>query len=387
MKNIQLLFEKNPVGSDTPKLEKGRYVYKCKSNELNGDEIIKLLKYLNKLNDKFTKIRIAVVLDFRSVKTIADKLTYIVLECICYYLMVQKKQNIQLVFDVKKINIFTEGFLSSPLFLISGRKPKESRSLFPEKFKFDLYKSHYRKVINGDIETNSNYLGKIMNDINLFLINLNLSESCSEEVSETLAELIGNAIEHTDSDCLVDIDVTEKYKKDGDDDHTYYGINIVVLNFSEKLLGEALKDKIENVDLGNQERYGYVKRAHSNHSTHFGSKYQENDFFNIASFQHRISGDYRKIDTGGKGLTQLIKSLENRSDNHACYMMSGNRVLYFHHKFMQFDSDYWIGFNGENDFLNHIPNDDCISWSRVYFPGTAYNLNFIMRKEDDYDRV
>lgn len=42
-------------------------------------------------------------------------------------------------------------------------------------------------------------------------------------------------------------------------------------------------------------------------------------------------------------------------------------------------NDGFIGFNKENDFLGHIP-DISIFEDSIFFPGTAYNLNFAIRK-------
>ena len=45
------------------------------------------------------------------------------------------------------------------------------------------------------------------------------------------------------------------------------------------------------------------------------------------------------------------------------------------------------GFNQENDYISKIPseideNNLVISESLMYMPGTAYNLNFVMKEGD-----
>lgn len=384
MKNIELLFEYNDKLGVTPKLIKNQFIYKSSADVLDGVEIKKLLFFLNTLNKTYSKIICPIVLDFRSVNTIKDKLTYVILECICYYLIVCKKQCIILkIFNIKN-NIFTEGIRSSPLLLINNARSKKKRMKFIDKFEFDIYGTHFRKIIKGDNKENTNYLGTTMNDIKLFLKNFKIDETCCDEISKTVIELIGNAVEHTKSDCLIDIDVADNYMKKGCENENFYGINIVVINFSKQLLGDALKNKINKIDLSKQERYKYVVEAYAKHKEHFNSNYSEEDFYNIASFQYKISGDVRKIVTGGKGLTELINSLETRSDMHACYMLSGTRVIFFIHDCLQFNDEKWIGFNEKKDFLNQIPDMNCIGSSKVFIPGTSFNLNFVMRKEDDY---
>ncbi|MEI3281658.1 MAG: hypothetical protein V8R61_02550 [Enterocloster sp.] len=102
-------------------------------------------------------------------------------------------------------------------------------------------------------------------------------------------------------------------------------------------------------------RYKDVWNAYKFHQGYFNSEYTEDDFFNIAAFQHKISGSIRKEVTGGTGLTKLIYSLEKRSDAHNCYMSSGKRLLWFQREFLEYNDDNWIGFNLNKDFLTHIP--------------------------------
>ena len=111
--------------------------------------------------------------------------------------------------------------------------------------------------------------------------------------------------------------------------------------------------------------------------------YKEEDFFNIASFQHKISGSIKKNTTGGTGLTKLVSSLEKQSDAHKCYLITGNRALWFFHQYLEYNQDGWIGFNTENDFLNKTPAYTVIGPNSIYLPGTAYNLNFVMKRRTE----
>lgn len=198
-------------------------------------------------------------------------------------------------------------------------------------------------------------------------------------MSEVAVELAGNSHEHAKSNCLIDIDVAPGYSKI-DREGNYYGVNLVVLNLSDILMGYGIKDKINN-KCG--DRYNSVSEAYINHSKYFDSNYTEEDFFIIASFQDKISGNKDKFCTGGKGLTKLIASLEERSDTYCCYMISGNRILNFAHDVLEYDNDGWIGFNDEKNFLECLPRKNVIGTNNMYFPGTAYNLNFVLKKEDE----
>ena len=61
-----------------------------------------------------------------------------------------------------------------------------------------------------------------------------------------------------------------------------------------------------------------------------GKKTKE-DFYNICSFQHKISGRKDVKSTGGTGLTKLIQTLEKMSDAHKCYVVAGKKVVNFLH--------------------------------------------------------
>ena len=125
----------------------------------------------------------------------------------------------------------------------------------------------------------------------------------------------------------------------------YHGINIAILNFSQELLNTSLKQKLH-----------LVRQAYNYHQPYFNEQYLEEDFYNIATFQHKISGRRGNTSTGGTGLTKLIRSLEETSDAYMCYVVSGQRRLQFKKEYMQYNEDYWIGFNNANNFLTAPPS-------------------------------
>ena len=44
----------------------------------------------------------------------------------------------------------------------------------------------------------------------------------------------------------------------------------------------------------------------------------------------------------------------------------------------EYNEEKWIGFNKENEFLTKIPDVQVLGNNNIFFPGTAYNLNFVM---------
>lgn len=375
MKNLELLFEHNNIKMNKKNviIKKGVATYKNKDKIFNGGSIDKLLKYINALRAKFGKVTMPIHIYLGKIQ-FEDKLTYIFLEIICYTLIVNYGYKVKVSFNCEH-NISIEGIASSPLLLLNDFS-KNNMQKFVKKFSDDYFNRHYRRVVNKSEESDA--LSKRMDEIAYFLKVLGVENKSIDDISEVIIELVGNAWEHAETDCLIDLDVTSPYRKKKSDS-LFLGINISIINFSERLLGERLRNRILNSKEDEcMDKYLAVKKAYDIHKKSFDLNYTEEDFFNIASFQHRISGDQKKKSTGGTGLTKLISSLEKRSDAHRCYMISGKRALWFFHEYLEYDENGWIGFNEENNFLNEIPTHDIIGSNYIDLPGTAYNLNFVM---------
>ena len=251
-------------------------------------------------------------------------------------------------------------------------------------FKKDMWMTYiysiFVRVVPALIKLNKDeYLSRLMEDICYFLKNNGVDEKSKNELAEVLIELVGNALEHGQKECLIDIDISRLYQKDGGN-ASYYGLNAVVLNYSDILFYQPLREKM--LHYGNlPERYRFVFQAQEYHLRNLNDKYLKEDFYTVSSFQHQISGNIRKKEAGGRGLTQLVYSLQERADNHFCYIWSGNRMMRFEHDYMYYDDNKLIGFNKEKNYLSAIPDSNLFRTTKTFFPGTAYNLNFAIRKE------
>lgn len=372
MENVELLFQKNFPKTFPKKIrtKQGVVVYENADKNFSGINIRRLVYFLEGVLRKYNKIHVPINIILGDVN-FEDKLTYIFLEIIWYVMVEKYDYNVRMQFRCRS-SIHIEGIKYSSLIWANGKNTERCKA----KFYDDIYQTHFRKVLaynNGD-----DTLSKTMGDITCYLGYCGIEQSCADDISEVVSELIGNAWEHANTSCLVDIDVTSLYGKEGSTEN-YAGINIAVVNFSEALFGNALKHRIlQNKQLDH--RYKKVAEAYIYHKKFFDDEYTEADFFNIASFQHKISGSVKKSITGGTGLTKLIGSLEKRSDAHNCYMISGTRALWFNHEFLEYN-DGWIGFNEQNDFFGSPPSKKVIGASAIYMPGTAFNLNFVMKQE------
>lgn len=387
MNNINLLFEKNGINTSRIKIKNGKIRIYTESSIFSGRDIRYIIQKINAIHKQFPGKKIPIEFHFGKMVFI-DKLTFVFLECICYYLIYECGHCVQIYMNTSvKNDIHIAGIMSSPLLLLN-RTSRESVKKFPEKFKNDLYGSHYRKLITGEKLENTNFLGKIYKDIDTFLKPFDVEDEPRDEISNVISELVGNACEHARSDCLIDIDVATNYKKvtkEESDNYNYYGINIAVINISDILLGTGVYNNIINTkDEYENDRYKAVKTAYDNHKLRFSNEYTVEDFCNITTFQHKISGRTTFSKTGGTGMTKLIKSLEERSDTYRCYVISGNRAVNFYKEMLEYNENKWIGFNKEKDYISTIPGNnskgqEVTTNSLIFMPGTAYNLNFVMR--------
>lgn len=373
MFGLDLLFEKNQSNRKNRNfMPNKRLTYISHANILDGNEIRRIIDFINGAK-VILQHHSKLILNLNSIKAISDKLCMVTFECICKYLIEHYNTEIDIRLSVE-CGIGTEGIRVSPLNKLNNLDFTSNKS-FLNKFDFEIYQNHYRRVVKCDKDS-VKAATREMEDMTSFFEVLRIDSVIAEQLSEVISELIDNSMEHAKADCLVDIDVSSNYNKAGDTGN-YQGINVVVLNFSDKLLGEDIANQI-NTD---NDAYKKLREAKKNHSMYWNNNYTEKDFFIMSAFQNKISTRKEKYFTGGKGLTSLIKSLGDGSDSSICYALTGKRVLFLNHEFLKLDSEKWVGFNKHNDFVNFPPDESSTSGCNVYFPGTAFNLTFVIKKE------
>ncbi len=377
MKNIDLLFSNNQL-IDEKKIrerlkfnpKKGAWEYNIRERIIDGDIILEIIMLINYLEKNHNKNRL-LILKFSKIE-FADKLVYIVLECICYYMLFIRDQPLEIDLKAKK-TIWTEGIVFSPLSDLNN--PDE----FNKNFLGNINGRHYRKIIPEIPQYHGTDLSKTMQEISAFLLFNGVPEKNSEELAEVLIELVGNSREHAKTDTLIDIDLTESVYKKMEGDEIYYGMNTAIINYSSVGFASLLKQKIENFP-GLREPYTYVKQAYLFHKQFFDDRYNEDEFYILSSFQDKISGSIRKK-MGGRGLTTLIASLQENADNDICYMLSEKTALAFKKEYTRFNDNDLIGFNKSSNYLTDIPDKDVFDRVNIFFPGTCYNLSFVIRRD------
>ena len=212
---------------------------------------------------------------------------------------------------------------------------------------------------------------------------MDIKKKSSEKISEICAELIGNTFEHAKSDCLIDIDLTDNHSKKEEGvivEGEFKGVNIAILNFSDKLLFEDIKYKLHNEELV-EVKYKKIMEAYKKHVDFFCDNYPEDFFYYLAATQLGISGRKKIQDAGGTGLYVLLKSLIKDSDLSNCYVLSGKHIVIFNEDYLFENEEKWMCYNEERNFIDFPPSNEVVGKCPIFFPGTAYNLNFVIEVE------
>lgn len=314
-----------------------------------------------------------------------EKFTYVMLECYLEHIIKDHGISIRMIYNNKEKNIFTDGIDQSPLRVFA--EPTRPAMDFVSEFKFEVGENFYRKLFTPS-ENDDETLSSAFTTLCIFFGNLGIAKERAELLAEVAIELVGNALEHSCSDCFLDIDVTPRnyVRRSNPTGPKYYGVNICVVNFSSILLSSQIQTKLcvnhELSDKNSSARYWRLRNIYVHHRRFFKEGYGDDEFFMLSAFQDRISGRPNEYLTGGTGLPTLIKWLEAQADSDNCYVLSGKRKMQFIQSLLEYDSDHWIGMNKEHDFQRCIPDDNVFQPFPIYFPGTAYNLNFVMETED-----
>lgn len=363
-------------------LPDGRFLFGFKGEDKNLENVALYLSQITSFVS--TQKRPLNVVLFLGPTDFEDKLLYILFESYIEYLICKYSICVQVVFD-EKTNIATKGIKSSPLQLLKDGS-FQNRIKFLGKHKSEIYLDHFRQIYRMKDTTDEMWQSKALTNVSAFLKGMLIPARSCNAIAEIAIELVGNAVVHAKTDCLLDIDIADNYYKKGFNKKVkYFGANICVIDFSSELLGTQIQSKICLNPLSNLDsalRYRKLKEAYTTHIGFFNELYTEDDFFILSAFQNRISGRPFGTPNGGTGLPKLVKSLETQADAHNCYAISGKRVVRFLPQYLEYDDQEWLGMNQEHDFFHNRPNKMVFGKSPVYFPGTAFNLNFVIAKEE-----
>ena len=384
MDNSDLIFSYNTSTLSNILMKKRVCTIKCHAHRLTATPLLRIVKSINGVAKKYDGIKPTIDLDL-SGAVMEDKLVYILLENICYATIKKKGYPIRLRLNQQDM-IQASGFKYSPLQLLCQDKTtiEENCNNYVSYYeaKLNVSTTHYRRIVSKNEKVDSDIFCTIMSDVRSFLRLFYGDLKRIQEIAEVVAELCGNAWEHSHSDCLIDLDVANDFMRaDKSDDYLYGCINIVILNLSEQLIGDGLQKKILSADCLD-ERYKTVRDAYDFHRPHFDETYTEETFWGIAAFQDKISGRPEWGKTGGTGLPRMIRSIEKGFEGLHCYCCSGNSFIIFLPSALEYSKEGWIGFNQNGEFKSGLPMPGIVGHNEFYLPGTGFNLAFDFRRDE-----
>lgn len=386
--NISKLFSSNNItvaksNLNVKKTNSDEFILELfiQSSILEFNSLNLLVNKIKAFNRYYKNKKRILTIDLRKTE-INDKLSVVMLECICYFAITALNMKIILQYDINVNNIVTQR-MRHFAFIYLGLGRQYNVDKFKKIFLKD-YKNHRMRTILGS--TNKIDINDFTTDVRTYLEINQVDNDTSSDIAKTIAELVENALNHGKSSCLIDIDVSSPTFRSPDHKGiNFEGVNIVIISFSKHNFPFKLKKKMDAHNLNKTngvlvEKYKKINEAIENHYPNLSNEYTEETFWIFASLQHRISGRYNEFDTNGVGLTKLIKQSKQHAEADFCYMISGHTKINFISKYLEQnidkDGDEWFGFNESGNFLSELPEKNTFDKLNFNMPGTAYNLSF-----------
>ncbi|MDD3187028.1 MAG: hypothetical protein PHD02_00960 [Bacilli bacterium] len=375
MDSLSLIFKDiKPISHKKNKsIKKDKLVFN--DNFLKAKAIFEIIEHFNFMLDK--GIRRPVKIDI-TCKMVGDDATLIVFESILYYMM--KKYD----FDIKYQIIINGNNLLKKMYKLGNLYEFDNKTIIKDKFisnyenKLQTNLKRYKKICENTIENlEGTFQSILLDDVCNFLKHGGINSKYSEILGETIVEIIGNGLEHSDNDLILDIKICEDETRD--DDIKF--LNVTVISFTKIKFGSDLKNYLSNENENYNKSNEIVRIAYNKHKDNFTENYNIDNFVMISSFQENVTTRKNSEGTGGRGLTLLINTLIESSIADYCYILSGNSVLNLEKKYLELTEDNLIGFNKGNDYLNEIPDLSIVKNNKNCFNGTIHNLSFILEGE------
>lgn len=378
MQNIKLIY--NSVKAVRVDIKKKPIVIEINREKIDSDVLLYIvgkIKFL--LNYKLLKFN--VLLKFKKL-SFADKITYLMLDGIIYDLFKRTNFNIAIICDSEdKDNLHNDGFSGTALYRTMRKVGYLDKKTFLEEYEKKIYNDQrtYRRFLDRETLNDKETPSIINSEVASVLKSYSNNEEWIDSISEVASELVCNVSSHADGDCLLDINFNDNIKYNGNDmEESCTLVNISIMNFGEDRLFDKLKRNIKDKKYSeNDKLYKKVYRAYDNHKHLFDERYTENHFFLITAFQNHVTTRSFKSGNSGTGLTRLIENIIGISKEDYSYVLSGEEILIFKSEFLKVSDEKFIGFNKESDYINFKPEDRVLNKSRLYIPGTIYNLLLI----------
>ena len=262
---------------------------------------------------------------------------------------------------------------------LTGKQTSLERELVPLSPQEWIKLNFFRSIVSSEditkLSTLSTNLRFYFKSVNCLFEKDVIKNALLNEIITIISELVGNATEHAESDCIVYCSVDpalDKNKKD------CILIAICIINLSNIKLYTKILEKIKHSPNEINEK---VNKAKQLHQKHFSNKYTLEHFGMIANFQKEVSTRYDiENGTGGTGLPTFINKIEGLIDDEYCYVASGNSAIFFEHKYTKLENGE-VGFNEKCRFIDDVPNESVLRKIPFLLNGTMYNIHLIINKE------
>lgn len=348
-------------------------------------DVLKILSWLNGLKHEKKISNSTIYLNLGSAQPV-DNLTITFLEYVCYYAITNLKYRVIVNFHFQdKVCLLNDK--DTLLKYLRSFKNLTKTFIFEYEQQYSKYylsTEIYKRAFNVNTTMkNSVFHSKLNQEIYQSLGNYTLmNEEQSLDLSETITELVENAIEHGQSDCFLTIYSPNNPILSKSSNAIYHGVDVSLFNISKKNMGDDVLLKLSNNDTEGQwkEVFDKVDTAHSNHKKKYNLDYDEESFGMLAAMQLNITGRAGIQDTGGTGLPKMIKSLQESAYLDNCYVISGRKGFWLCKEYLDTESDGYLSMNENHDFINEIPNKDTLLKLENAFPGTGYHLSFVFER-------
>lgn len=125
MKNLDMLFKRNDMIPRKNSFCQKRIIFRNTKTEFNGDIIRNIIGFIKYIHNKYPAQKIPIEFHLGNIY-VADKLTYIIFECICYYLIYNCGHHVEIYLKPEE-DILTYGINSSALKLLNSTDKENIR--------------------------------------------------------------------------------------------------------------------------------------------------------------------------------------------------------------------------------------------------------------------
>ena len=307
-------------------------------------------------------------------KKVADDSIIVNLEIIIAMLFESGINTIFIDFKKLDINDSKIGYLGNSIISKCGKILRKNKFLDEYYSEFTIFRNTLRYYIK-DKTRNEKMNSRILYDIITWVIaDKNIDRKIIGNFAKAVVEIADN-MRHSDSDCIVSIKSNPLINVV--DRKTYYSLSVCVVNIGDIFIYTPLENSIKNNNLIGSTK-NIVEKAMPIHEKFYNENYNLDRFCMVTVFQNSVTTN-NVNDYGGNGLPYFIKVLIENSNFNNCYLISGSNVLFFKEHYISLNNGV-VSFNKECCYYDKPPDPEVFKDAPTFYPGTMYNLEFIIKE-------